>query len=73
MMKRVVLAIAVAALGITAVAAQSDPIAARKASMKAVGAAAGQGAKFMKGEEAFDLAKAQAIVKDGQVVQELLA
>jgi cytochrome c556 len=61
MMKRVVLAIAVAALGITAVAAQSDPIAARKASMKAVGAAAGQGAKFMKGEEAFDLAKAQAI------------
>jgi cytochrome c556 len=60
-MKRIVLAAALAALGITAVAAQSDPIAARKAAMKATGAAAGQGAKFMKGEEAFDLAKAQAI------------
>jgi cytochrome c556 len=34
MMKRVVLAVAVAALGVTAVLAQSDPIAARKAIMK---------------------------------------
>jgi cytochrome c556 len=34
MMKRVVLAAAVAALGVTAVLAQSDPIAARKAIMK---------------------------------------
>ena len=34
MMKRIVLAAAVVALGITAVAAQSDPLAARKALMK---------------------------------------
>src|SRR5262249_37401018 len=61
MMKRIVLAAAIAALGITVVAAQSDPIAARKAMMKSNGQAAGQGAKFMKGEEPFDLAKAQAI------------
>jgi len=62
MMTRIVLAVFAAVLGITAVAAQSDPIAARKAMMKANGASAGQGAKFMKGEEPFDLAKAQAIL-----------
>ena len=61
MMTRIVLAVFAAVLGVTAVAAQSDPIAARKAMMKANGASAGQGAKFMKGEEPFDLAKAQAI------------
>jgi len=61
MMNRIVLAVFAAALGVTAVAAQSDPIAARRAMMKANGQAAGQGAKFMKGEEPFDLAKAQAI------------
>jgi cytochrome c556 len=60
-MKRIVLAVAIAALGVTAVVAQGDPIAARKAMMKSNGQAAGQGAKFMKGEEPFDLAKAQAI------------
>ena len=61
MIIRSVLAVAALAVGITAVAAQSDPIAARKAMMKANGAAAGQGAKYMKGEEPFDLAKAKAI------------
>ena len=61
MMNRIVLAVFVAALGVTAVAAQSDPIGARKAMMKSNGSSAGQGAKFMKGEEPFDLAKAQAI------------
>jgi cytochrome c556 len=61
MMTRIVVAVFAAALGITAVAAQSDPIGARKAVMKANGSSAGQGAKFMKGEEPFDLAKARAI------------
>ena len=61
MMTRIVLAVFAAALGVTAVFAQGDPIGARKAMMKTNGASAGQGAKFMKGEEPFDLAKAQAI------------
>jgi len=61
MINRIVLAAAIAALGITTVLAQSDPIAARKAMMKANGQAAGQGGKFVKGEEPFDLAKAKAI------------
>ena len=38
-------------VGLTAVLAQSDPIAERKTAMKAVGAATGLGAKFAKGEE----------------------
>lgn len=50
-------------LGLTAVVAQSDPIAERKAAMKAVGAATGLGAKIAKGEEAFDAAKVQGIFK----------
>ena len=50
-------------LGLTNVMAQSDPIAERKNAMKAVGAATGQGAKFAKGEEPYDAAKAQAIFK----------
>ncbi len=60
-MIRTVLAMTVVAFGVTAVVAQGDPIAARKAMMKTNGQAAGQGAKFMKGEEPFDLTKAQAI------------
>lgn len=60
MKMRFVLAVAALALGATVVNAQ-DPIAARKALMKATGGQAAQGAKFMKGEEPFDLAKAQAI------------
>ena len=60
-MIRTVLAVTIFAFGATAVLAQNDPIAARKALMKTNGGAAGQGAKFMKGEEPFNLAKAQAI------------
>jgi cytochrome c556 len=60
MMTRTVLAVAALALGVVAANAQ-DPIAARKALMKATGGQAAQGAKFVKGEEPFDLAKAQAI------------
>ena len=60
MMKRTVLAVGLLALGLSTAMAQ-DSIAARKALMKATGGQAAQGAKFMKGEEPFDLAKAQAI------------
>ena len=60
MINRIVLSVAALALGITAAAAQ-DVIAQRKDLMKAIGAQAGQGGKFMKGEEPFDLAKAKNI------------
>jgi cytochrome c556 len=60
MISRTVLAITAFALGVTAVAAQ-DTIADRKALMKQQGAQTAQGAKFMKGEEPFDLAKVKNI------------
>ena len=53
-------AIAVVAVSATAVFAQQDPIAARKAMMKANGQNAGAVAKMIKGEEPFDLAKVKA-------------
>jgi cytochrome c556 len=58
MISRIVLGVAALALCITAVAAQ-DVIAERVALMKLQGAQTAQGAKFMKGEEPFDLAKAK--------------
>jgi cytochrome c556 len=58
---RTVLAVGAIAIGISAAVAQQDVIKDRQAAMKALGGQAGQGAKFMKGEEAFDLAKAQNI------------
>jgi len=51
--------IAVSALGATAVVAQQDPIATRKAMMKGNGQAAGAIAKMVKGEAPFDLATAK--------------
>jgi len=51
--------LAVVAFGVTAVVAQQDPIAARKALMKANGQAAGGLSKMVKGEAPFDLAAAQ--------------
>jgi cytochrome c556 len=60
MLNRTVLAIAALAIGVTAAAAQ-DVIAERKALMKQQSAQTAQGAKFMKGEEPFDLAKAKNI------------
>lgn len=71
-MIRAFLAVA-AVVGLTAVAgaqqsnpagavAQGDPIAARKALMKENGAATQLGAKYVKGEEPFDLAKARGIL-----------
>jgi cytochrome c556 len=61
MIIRTVLAAAAVALGVTTVTAQQDPIAARKAIMKANGEQAGIGAKMNRGEEPFDLAKAKKI------------
>jgi cytochrome c556 len=60
MILRIVVAIAALMFGAAAVSAQ-DVIAERKALMKTQGAQTAQGAKFMKGEEPFDLAKAQVI------------
>jgi cytochrome c556 len=60
-MTRIVLAAAAVALAVTAVAAQSDPIAARKALMKSNGDQAKVGAAMAKGEAPFDLTKVQTI------------
>ena len=60
-MFRTVLAVAAIAIGVTAVAAQSDPIAARKALMKEAGAQTKTGGGMAKGEAPYDQAKAQAI------------
>src|SRR5947207_14996439 len=60
-MNRTVLAVAAIAIGVTAVAAQSDPIAARKAVMKENGAQTKVGVAMAKGEAPYDQAKAQAI------------
>jgi cytochrome c556 len=60
-MIRIVLGVAAIALAVTAVAAQSDPIAARKALMKVNGDQAKIGAAMAKGEAPFDAAKVQTI------------
>ena len=60
-MIRTVLAVAAIAIGITAVAAQSDPIATRKATMKGVGDQTKVGGGMAKGEVPYDQSKAQAI------------
>ncbi len=52
-------ALAAVAFGATAVVAQQDPIAARKAIMKSNGAAMGALVKMTKGESPFDLATAK--------------
>jgi cytochrome c556 len=60
-MIRTVLAVSAIAIGITAVAAQSDPIAQRKAIMKEVGAQTKTGGGMAKGEVPYDQGKAQTI------------
>src|SRR5436190_2137594 len=60
-MIRTVLAVAAIALGVTALAAQSDPIAARKALMKSQGAQTKTGGGMAKGEVPYDQSKAQEI------------
>ena len=59
-MNRIVLAVGAVALAVTAVAAQSDPIAARKALMKKNGDEAKGVTAMVKGEAPFDAAKAHA-------------
>ena len=60
-MIRTVFAIAAIALGVTAAIAQQDPIAARKALMKANGDQGKIGAAMIKGEAPFDLDKAHKV------------
>jgi len=60
-MIRTVFAVAAVALGVTVAVAEQDPIAARKALMKANGDEAKIGAAMMKGEAPFDLAAAKKI------------
>ena len=52
-------AVAIIAFGVSTVLAQQDPIAARRALMKANGQAAGALAKMVKGEAPFDLVTAR--------------
>jgi cytochrome c556 len=60
-MNRTVFAVAAVVLGMTAALAQQDPIAARKALMKANGDAAKTAGAMMKGDTPFDLAAAHKI------------
>lgn len=60
-MIRTVVAMSALAVVVTAAMAQEDPIKARQALMKGNGQQAALGAKMVKGEEPFDLAKAKAI------------
>ena len=64
MMKRIVLAVAVVALGVTAVVAQSDPIAARKALMKENGNQSRIAREMIEGKQPFDLAEAKKVLAD---------
>jgi cytochrome c556 len=73
MIIRTVLAVAAVALGVTAVMAQQDPIAARKAIMKANGQQAGIGSKMAKGEEPFALDKAKKVFATYQDVAKVHA
>jgi cytochrome c556 len=61
MIMRVVLAVSAIAFATTAVIAQQDPIAARKAIMKANGQAAQLGTKMTKGEEPFSVEKGKRV------------
>ena len=62
-MIRVIAVTAALAVGITAVAAQTNPIAQRKETMKGVGAATAAGNRMVKGEAPFELAKAKEILQ----------
>jgi cytochrome c556 len=70
MMKSIVLAVAVVALGVTAVVAQSDPLAARKALMKENGRQSGIAREMIEGKQPFDLAKAKAVLANYAAVHE---
>src|SRR5262245_23321142 len=61
-MKRLVIAAAFAALGVTAVLAQSDPIAARKAIMKENGNQARIAREMIEGKQPFNLDAAKKVL-----------
>jgi len=61
-MKRLVLAVAFAALGVTAVVAQSDPLAARKAIMKENGNQARIAREMIEGKQPFSLDAAKKVL-----------
>ena len=61
MIIRTVLTVAALAVGVTAVTAQQDPIAARRAIMKANGQQAALGNKMAKGEEPFSVDKGKKV------------
>ena len=61
-MKRLVLAAALATLGITAVLAQADPIAARKAIMKENGNQSRTAREMIEGKQPFNLAAAKKVL-----------
>jgi cytochrome c556 len=62
-MIRMLVIAATAIVGITAAAAQGNPIEARKAILKTFGAAVREPGLMLRGEAAFDLAKVQATLK----------
>ncbi len=62
MMKRVMLAVAIAALGVTAVVAQSDPIAARKAIMKENGNQSRIAREMIEGKQPFNVDAAKKVL-----------
>ena len=62
-MMRTMIVSAALAIGVTAVMAQTNPIAQRKETMKGVGAATQAGNRMVKGEAPFDLAKAKEILQ----------
>ena len=62
MMKRILLAVAVAALGVTAVSAQSDPIAARKALMKENGNQSRIAREMIEGKQPFNADAAKKVL-----------
>ena len=62
MMRPILLGLALT-VGVSAAIAQSDPIADRRALMKTVGAATATGNRMSKGEVAFELGKAQDVLK----------
>lgn len=62
MMKRVMLAVAIAALGVTGVVAQSDPIAARKALMKENGNQSRIAREMIEGKQPFNVEAAKKVL-----------
>ena len=73
-MIRTTLSLAAAAVGVTAAIAQSDPVAQRKALMKANGQNAGAVNRMVRGEDPFDVAKVNAaFVQWSETAQKLPA